>query len=136
MTNNTSHYMVSNKINRLIVVHLVKGPCGGVAIMRFPCNSIFFIFVKCTSRIDYFLATCSSLSTPVLLPNLTIICGELNSCTSKLDTCKSTKLFRKFIKLINAIYEGKVEANKPQWKDFNSKLETTNYVIDETFANE
>ncbi len=42
MTNNTSHYMVSNKINRLIVVHLVKGQCGGVAIMRFPCNNMFF----------------------------------------------------------------------------------------------
>jgi hypothetical protein len=41
MTNNTSHYLVSNKIKKLVVVHLVKGPCGGVAIMRFPCNSMF-----------------------------------------------------------------------------------------------
>ncbi len=46
--------------------------------------------------------------------NLIIICGELNSCTTKPNTCKSTKLFGKFIKLTNAIYEGKVELNKPQ----------------------
>ncbi len=74
MANDTSHYLVLSKIKMLVVVHVEKGPCAWIAIQRFPCIILFFIFVNWTWTTHYYSVTWSSPFTFNII-TINIICS-------------------------------------------------------------
>lgn len=118
MTNNTLYYLVVSKINRLIVVHLVKGPCGGVGIMKLPYNNLFFHICQVHFKNPLFFSCMFFTFNTSRFCNLSWGIKLMHIKTKTLHLL--TKLFKKFIKLVKKIYERKVEVNKQQWKHLES----------------